>query len=97
LAYDLKTNEFLSSSKATINSDGTLVTCMLSSEGSNSLYLDTTCLYLDSSKCASSSSSSNDTDEDLSAGAIVGIVIGSVAFAVIVGVGSFFLTKHLFK
>jgi len=67
---------------------------MLSSEGSNSLYLDTTCLYLDSSKCASSS---DDTDGDLSAGAIVGIVIGSVAFAVIVGVGSFFLTKHLFK
>jgi len=95
LAYDLKTNEVLSSSNATINSDGTFATCVLSSTGSTSLYLDTTCLYLDSSKCFSSSNDSD--DDDLNAGAIVGIVIGSVAFASIVGVGCFFLYKHLFK
>ena len=94
MAYDLKTNEVTSSSNATINSDGTLATCVLSSTGSTSLYLDTTCLYLDSSKCLSGS---DDSDDDLNAGAIVGIVIGSVAFAAIVGVGCFFLYKHLFK
>jgi len=54
-------------------------------------YLDTTCVYLDQSKCSS------DSDDGLSAGGIAGIVIGSVAFAGIVGAGGFFLYKHVLK
>jgi len=48
-------------------------------------------VYLDPSKCSSSS------DDGLSAGVIVGIIIGSVAFAGIVGAGCFLLYKHLLK
>ena len=83
-----------------MSSDGTTATCALSSAGSTSLYLDTTCVYLNPSKCSSNSSgggSSSSDDDGLSAGGIVGIVIGSIAFAGIVGVGCFFLYKHLLK
>jgi hypothetical protein len=60
--------------------------------------LDSTCLFLDKSKCGGSSSSNQESEDDgLSAGGIVGIVIGSVAFAAIVGAGSFFLHKKFLQ
>jgi len=83
----------LTNTPAKVSSDGTTATCALSSAGSTSLYLDTTCVYLNKSKCSSSS----DDDNGLSDGGIAGIVIGSVVFAGIVGAGCFFLYKHMLK
>lgn len=59
--------------------------------------MDSTCIFLDKSKCEGSSSNQENDDDGLSAGGIVGIVIGSVAFAAILGAGSFFLYKRHLK
>lgn len=82
-----------------ISNNGLTATCTVN--GATSLFLDSTCIYLDKSKCPSnnqnntSNNNSSSSDDGLSAGGIVGIVIGSIAFAAIVGVGSFFLYKRL--
>jgi len=65
--------------------------------GATSLFLDSTCIFLDKSKCKGSSTNQESEDNGLSAGGIVGIVIGSVAFAAIVGAGSFFLHKKILQ
>jgi len=96
LSYNLETNAVSGNTTPTISNNGLSITCTVN--GSTSIFLDSTCIYLDKSKCSSNqdnSGSSGDSDDGLSAGGIVGIVIGSIAFAAIVGVGSFFLYKRL--
>ena len=98
VTIDLQTNKASKTfTVPTIN--GLVVTCAVN--GATSLYLDSTCIYLDKSKCAAANggpnSNTNDEDDGLSDGGIAGIVIGSVGFAGIVAAGGFFLYKRMLK
>jgi len=114
LTNNLETNEISTHNPATINPDGTTVRCTHSTSDSTSLFLDTTCLYLDPSKCTSNNGQinnnnnssnnnnnnifDNSTSGGLSTGGIIGIVIGSIAFALIIGIScSYFIYKYLLR
>jgi len=92
LTYDLSTNIVTENTPAKLSADGLTARCTLN-KGPSSLYLDTTCLYIDKSYCLYSTPFFE--DEGLNAGGISGIVTGSVALAMILGGGAFFLIKHL--
>jgi len=99
LTYDLSTNLVLGAYRLPTksSSDGLTISCTLTETGATSIYLDSTCEYLSKSACSSNSSTEQNTTDDqgLAADAIVGIVLGSITFAVILGVSIFFLFKHL--
>ena len=95
VSIDLQTNKASTTfTVPTIN--GLVVTCAVN--GPTSLYLDSTCIYLDKSKCsAAANNNTGNEDDGLSGGAIAGIVIGSIAFAGFVAAGGFFLYKRMLK
>jgi len=99
VTIDLQTNKANTKDFTVPTINGLVVTCAVN--GATSLYLDSTCIYLDKSKCSAanggSNSNTNDEDDGLSDGGIAGIVIGSVGFAGIVAAGGFFLYKRMLK
>ena len=96
VTIDLQTNKASTKDFTVPTINGLVVTCAVN--GATSLYLDSTCIYLDKSKCAAANSANTDDEDDgLSDGGIAGIVIGSVAFAGFVAAGGFFLYKRMLK
>jgi len=76
------------------------MTCDVS--GATQLFLDSSCVYLDKSKCATSSGPTptpeeKDGSSGISTGAVIGIVIGAVAGSLISAVGGYFLYKKFAK
>lgn len=82
-----------------MSSDGLTISCSLIDGEATSIYLDSTCEYLKKSACSSNSSTDQSSIDGggLAADGIVGIILGSIAFVMIVGASIFFLFKFLHK
>lgn len=90
LTYDLATGNPTSFSTVESTSSSSSVRTCTTTANNVQLYLDSTCTYINASLCQSSD---EDDSDPLSAGAIAGIVIGSVVFTLIISVGIYYLLK----
>lgn len=99
--YNLETSEIIGTfTIPVLSGNGFTVTCEVN--GATQLFLDSSCVYLDKSKCITPSPSSTPEEKDdgssgISTGAIIGIVVGAIAGSILISISGFLLYKKYSK
>jgi len=94
LNYNLETSAVVSTFTIPVVSDnGLTMTCEIN--GATQLFLDSSCAYLDKSKCTTPEE--KDDSSGISTGAVIGIVLGAVAGSILFSISGFLLYKKLTK
>jgi len=95
LNYNLETSEIVGTFTVPVVSDnGLTMTCEVNE--ATQLFLDSSCVFLDKSKC-NTSEERNDGSNGISTGAIIGIVVGALAGSILISIGGFLLYKKFTK